>query len=162
MNKRKNMKGMSFLELFVILAVIFLVITMGMPEFNSFLKRMELKNTLRTITGALNTARYKAIMMNKGIKFCIEYKDEEDRADTIDTENEGIVIRLKEKNGYYWEEFMVFDLESGVGVAINSSPVFSPNGSVAPLCSILVDNKITRYKITISIAGRVKITEIRT
>ena len=49
------------------------------------------------ITGVLNTARFKAIMLNKRVKFCIEDKDEED-----------MVIRLKEKRegDSKWKEFM--------------------------------------------------------
>ena len=146
----KSKKGMTVFEMFITLAVISVVITMGMPGFNSYVKRMEVRNTLRTITGVLNTARFKAIMLNKRIKFCIEDKNDED-----------MVIRLKEKRGYYWEGFMEFSLEKKVSVSINSSPIFFPNGSIAPLCSILVENEISHYKITISIAGRIKITEMK-
>lgn len=146
----KNKKGMTFFEMLVSLAIISLVITMGIPGFNSYLKRMEVRNTLRTITGVLNTARYKAVVLNKRVKFCIENKNEED-----------IVIRLKEKRDSSWEKFMEFSLEKKASVTINSSPIFFPNGSISPMCSILVENEISHYKITISIAGRVKITEMK-
>jgi prepilin-type N-terminal cleavage/methylation domain-containing protein len=146
----KSKKGMTFFEMFVALAIISIVITMGMPGFNSYIKRMEVRNTLRTITAVLNTARFKAVVLNKRVKFCIEDKNEED-----------LVIRLKEKRGTQWEEFMEFSLEKKVSVSINSSPIFFPNGSIAPLCSILVENEVSHYKITISIAGRVKITEMK-
>jgi Tfp pilus assembly protein FimT len=146
----KSKKGMTIFEMFVALAVISVVITMGMPGFNSYLKRMEVRNTLRTITGVLNTARFKAIVLNKGVKFCIEDKNEEE-----------MVIRLKEKKDSKWEKFMEFSLEKKVSVTINSSPIFYPNGSIVPLCSILVENEVYHYKITISIAGRVKITEMK-
>jgi prepilin-type N-terminal cleavage/methylation domain-containing protein len=148
----KSKKGMTLFEVFITLAIISVVVTMGMPGFNSYVKRMEVRNTLRTITGVLNTARYKAIMLNKRVKFCIEDKDEED-----------MVIRLKEKRegDSKWKEFMEFSLGKKVSVAINASPIFFPNGSISPLCSILVENEVSHYKITISIAGRIKITEMR-
>jgi Tfp pilus assembly protein FimT len=146
----KSKKGMTIFEMFVALAVISVVITMGMPGFNSYLKRMEVRNTLRTITGVLNTARFKAIMLNKGVKFCIEDKNEEE-----------MVIRLKEKKDSNWEKFMEFSLEKKVSVTSNASPIFYPNGSIVPLCSILVENEVYHYKITISIAGRIKITEMK-
>jgi prepilin-type N-terminal cleavage/methylation domain-containing protein len=146
----KSKKGMTLFEMFVALAVISVVITMGVPGFNSYLKRMEVRNTLRTITGVLNTARFKAIVLNKGVKFCIEDKNEEE-----------MVIRLKEKKDSKWEKFMEFNLGKKVSVTINSSPIFYPNGSIVPLCSILVENEVYHYKITISIAGRVKITEMK-
>jgi type IV fimbrial biogenesis protein FimT len=147
----KSIKGMTFFEMFVTLAIISVVITMGMPGFNSYVKRMEVRNTLRTITGVLNTARFKAIVLNKRVKFCIEDK------------NEDMVIRLKEKRDgdSKWKEFMEFSLEKKVSVSINSSPIFFPNGSISPMCSILVENEVSHYKITISIAGRVKITEMK-
>ena len=148
----KIQKGMTVFEMFVTLTIISLVVTMGMPGFDSYLKRMEVRNTLRTITGVLNTARFKAIMLNKRVKFCIEDKNEEDT-----------VIRLKEKRegDSKWKKFMEFNLEKKVSVTINSSPIFFPNGNISPLCSILVENEISHYKITISIAGRIKITEMQ-
>jgi len=149
MNKH-SIKGMTVFELFVTLAIISVVISMGMPGFNSYIKRMEVRNTLRTITGVLNTARFKAIVLNKGVKFCIEDKNEEE-----------MVIRLKEKKDSKWEEFMEFSLEKKVSITSNASPIFYPNGSIAPLCSILVENEVSHYKITISIAGRIKITEMK-
>lgn len=147
----KSPGGMTLFEMFVTLAIISLVISMAMPGFDSYVKRMEVRNTLRTITGVLNTARYKAIMLNKRVKFCIEDKNEEDT-----------VIRLKEKRegDSKWKNFMEFNLEKEVSVSINSSPIFFPNGSISPLCSILVENEVSHYKITISIAGRIKITEM--
>ncbi len=146
----KSKKGMTLFEMFITLAIISVVVTMGLPGFSSYVKRMEVRNTLRTITGVLNTARFKAIVLNKGVKFCIEDKNDEE-----------MVIRLKEKKDSKWEKFMEFSLEKKVSVTINSSPIFFPNGSIAPLCSILVENEVSHYKITISIAGRIKITEMK-
>jgi len=149
MNK-KSIKGMTFIELFVTLAIISIVITMGMPGFNSYIKRMEVQSTLRTITGVLNTARFKAVVLDKEVKFCIEEKNDEE-----------MVIRLKEKKDSTWEKFMEFDLEKKVSVTSNASPIFYPNGSIVPLCSILVGNEFYHYKITISIAGRIKIARMK-
>jgi len=146
----RSIKGMTVFEIFVTLAILSVLITMGIPGFNSYIKRMEVRNTLRTITAVLNTARFKAIMMNKGIKFCVEDKNEEET-----------MIRLKEKKDSKWEKFMEFSLEKKVSVTSNSSPIFYPNGSIVPLCSILVENEVYHYKITISIAGRIKITEMK-
>ena len=88
-------------------------------------------------------------MMNKGVKFCIEEEDEEKK------------ILLKEKRDNRWQEFMRFDLEKEIYVYGNASPIFFPDGDIAPLCSILVENDLSSYKITISMAGRIKVTEIR-
>ena len=146
MKINNNDRGFTFFELCVALCIMLLMLTLGIPGFQSFFHRMELKNGVRTVTVGLSTARYKAVMKNKSVKFCIE-------------DNR---VVLKEKRSEKWEEFLHFDLDEKVTVSINSSPVFTPLGTVAPLCSIYVKNEVTQYKITLSIAGRIKVTEIRT
>jgi Tfp pilus assembly protein FimT len=137
-------KGITLLELFIALGIISLALTIMVPGFKSFFSRMEIHNGLRAMTSALSTARYKAIMMNKRVKFTIE----------------GDKIVLKEEISNQWQAFMHFDLEEKVSYSINASPVFSPAGSVSPLCSIYVNNETYKYKITISMAGRIKVVEV--
>ncbi|NIM14261.1 MAG: hypothetical protein GTO45_19675 [Candidatus Aminicenantes bacterium] len=143
MKTNRTRKGITLLELFIALGIISLALTIVVPGFKSFYSRMEINNGLRAVTSALSTARYKAIMMNKRVKFTIE----------------GDKIVLNEKQSNQWQAFMHFDLEENVSFSINASPVFSPAGSVSPLCSIYVKNKIYSYKITISMAGRIKVME---
>ena len=145
MKINKNNRGFTLLELFITLGIAALVLMAGVPGFKSFFSRMEVSNGVRTVTAALNTARYKAIMKNKSVKFVVESSK----------------IVLKEKRGGKWEGFSHFDLSEKVSFSINSSPVFTPFGSVAPLCSIYVKNEISQYKITLSIAGRIKVAEIK-
>jgi Tfp pilus assembly protein FimT len=144
MKTNRNRKGITLFELFIALGIISLALTIMVPGFKSFSSRMEINNGLRAVTSALSTARYKAIMMNKRVKFTIE----------------GEKIVLKEKKSNQWQEFMHFDLEKKVSFSINASPVFSPTGSASPLCSIYVKNKTYSYRITISMAGRIKVMEV--
>jgi len=144
MKINKNSKGINLLELLIGLGILSLLLTLAVPGFKSFYSRMEINNGLRTVTLALNTARYKAIVMNRRVKFTIE----------------GNRIVLKEKTSDLWEELMHFDLEEKVSYSINAAPVFSPTGSVSPLCSIYVANKDYRCKIAISIAGRINVTQL--
>jgi prepilin-type N-terminal cleavage/methylation domain-containing protein len=44
----------------------------------------------------------------------------------------------------------------GVAVQANAAPVFSPQGTVAPLATIQVWNRAGRYRITLAITGRVR------
>jgi Tfp pilus assembly protein FimT len=154
MGNNSSKRGLTFFEVVVTLALISFIMTMAMPSFDLYFRRMELRNTLRTITGVLNTARFKAVMLNNPVKFCIEEKNKYN-------EEKELCIRLKEKRYNQWEKLMEFSLENKVTVSINSSPVFYPNGNVSPLCSIVVENELCYYKVTISIAGRVKITEVK-
>jgi type II secretory pathway pseudopilin PulG len=149
MGKTKTKNGISLVEFMLAIALVSMLFALGIPGFDLYFERIALNNTLRTVTAGLHTARYQAIMMNKGVKFCIETGDDEKR------------ILLKEKRNNRWQEFLRWDLEKEVYVYNNASPVFFPDGVIAPLCSILVENDLAAYKITISSAGRIKVTEIR-
>lgn len=142
---RPSRNGISLMELLVVLCLLAILITLGIPAFKSFFIQWEASSGVRTVTTALSYARYDAVKMNRSVKFCIE-------------DNQ---ILLKEKRSGVWEPFRSFDVDEDVSLTINSSPVFSPTGSVAPLCSIYVENERYCYKITISIAGRIKVTMIR-
>ncbi len=141
---KKNKKGFTLGELLVFLGIFSIVVMIGIPMFKSSFARWEVTSGVRTVTSALSTARYNAIKMNRSVKFCIE-------------ENR---ILLKEKKGEVWETFLPFEVDEAVSLTINSSPVFSPTGYVSPLCTIYVQNEHYHYKITLSIAGRIKVAKI--
>jgi Tfp pilus assembly protein FimT len=142
---KKDKRGFTLGELLVFLGIFSIVVMIGIPMFKSTISRWEVTSGVRTVTSALSTARYNAIKMNRSVKFCIE-------------ENR---IILKEKKGNVWESFLPFEVDEKVSLSINSSPIFSSTGYVSPLCSIYVQNEHYRYKITLSIAGRVKVIEVR-
>jgi len=147
--ENKNpVNGYSFIELTVAIAVISFLFTMAIPSFDTYFQRMELNNAIRTVTGVLNNARYNAIMLNKPVKFSIQL------------ENNEYMIRLSEKQDKVWLKISEYKLEKNISACSNASPVFYPTGSVSPLCSILIGNDSKRYKITISIAGRIKVVEM--
>lgn len=143
-SKITNKKGFTMIELLVALCILSLIGMVGVPMFKASLERWEVSGSVRTVTSALSTARYDAIKMNRSVKFCIE--------------NNRVV--LKEKRGTLWCTFSSFEVEKDVSLTINASPVFSPIGSVAPLCSIYVRNEHYQYKITLSSAGRIKVIEV--
>ncbi|MCK5057499.1 MAG: prepilin-type N-terminal cleavage/methylation domain-containing protein [Candidatus Aminicenantes bacterium] len=143
-NERYGEKGFTVLELLVTLTIFALVIGLGVPTFKAYSKKIEINNGLRTVTLAVNTARYKAIENNRSIKLKVE-------------ENRLILL---EKRDSAWESFMDFDPGDRVSVSLNTSPVFYPEGYIVPLCSFYVRSNEENYKISISIAGRIKVTEL--
>ena len=140
-----NKKGVSVFELLITVCIFSLLIIMSVPGFEAFFSKIHINNGVRTVTSALNTARYRSIYMNKRVKFNIKGNK---------------LLLMETKNGK-WREFLSFKISDKLSVKINSSPVFSPTGSVSPLCSIFVKNSKYQYKITLSISGRIKTTEIR-
>ena len=137
---RKNNHGFTVPEVLVIVCVLAITITMGANIFKASFSRWEASSGVRTVTSAMSTARYNAIRMNRSVKFYIEKNR----------------IYLKEKISGKWKTFRSFDVDDNVTLSINSSPVFSPTGFASPLCSIYVQNRHYRYKITLSMAGRIK------
>ncbi|MCP5102873.1 MAG: hypothetical protein GY950_05830 [bacterium] len=141
---KPDKKGISVVELLVGLCILAMVIVMGKPSFKATIVRWQVSEGVRTVTSAMAYSRYNAVKMNRSVKFCIEDHR----------------IVLKEKRGGVWEPFHFFDLDEDISVTTNRSPVFSPTGYASPLCSIYVENEYYRYKITLSMAGRIKVAKI--
>ncbi len=144
MNRNKNAgnKGLTIVELFVSLGLISIILTMGVSRFEAFFSRMRVTNGVRTVTASFSRARFEAIRGNRRVKVNLEVSAHE--------------IQLMEKRGGRWQVFHRYPLEKKVLFSMNASPVFSPFGSASPLCSTYVENEVYKYKITISMAGRIK------
>lgn len=143
-NYKNGIAGITLIELLVALCILALAGMVGIPRFRASVERWEVSGSVRTVTSALSTARYDAIKMNRSVKFCIENNR----------------VLLKEKNGTVWVTFMTFEVDKDVSLSANASPVFSSIGTVSPLCTIYVWNEHYKYKITLSIYGRVKVAEV--
>lgn len=145
-NKKKTQydSGLTLVELLVYLAIFALLIGVGVPSFKAFVKRTEISSALRTATQAISSARYQAIEKNRRVMLTIE----------------GNKIVLKEKRDGTWQPFTDFDAGDRVTLTINSAPVFYPEGCIVPLCSIYVKNESENYRITISLAGRIKVQKL--
>lgn len=143
---RTRRQGFTLPELLLVILLLCLALWVTNGGYRSFVSRIRVNNALRVVTSALHTARYKAVSLNKRIKFSLESGSGK--------------ITLKEKQGKYWVEFMHFPLEEGVVFSSNASPVFRPDGGASPLCSVYVNNKNYSYKISLSMAGRIKVTKL--
>jgi Tfp pilus assembly protein PilE len=136
--------GFTVFELLIAVALCGLLITVGFSGFRSFQLHNRTNQMIRTVTSAFNTARYRAIEKNKSIKVCLETSK--------------LVLKLKEASE--WQPYLDFQLLPDQTVTMNASPVFYPTGFASPLCSVIIKNEKYEYKITISIAGRIKVTKI--
>jgi Tfp pilus assembly protein FimT len=143
MNSR-HAKGITLLELFVGIGVFSLLLTVSVPGFNSFFSRMEANHGVRSITAVFNTARYEAVHSNMRVKVSL-------------VGHNILFMKMKSRR---WRTYRSLELEPNVNFTMNASPVFSPFGTVSPLCSTYVDNTHYRYKISISMAGRILVTKL--
>jgi hypothetical protein len=140
-NRQNHLGGFSVVELLIAVTLCGLVIMVGFSGFKSFQHHTRTSNTIRTVTSAFGTARYRAIEHNKSIRVSLE----------------GSKMILKLKNAEDWQPYLDFQLPPDLAVTMNASPVFYPTGYASPLCTVIIKNSRDEYKITISIAGRIKV-----
>jgi Tfp pilus assembly protein PilE len=141
---RKNRGGFSVAELLITVSLFGLLVTVGFSGFKSFQHHTRTNNAIRTVTSAFNTARYRAIEHNKSIR--------------VSLENNRLVLKLKK--GEEWLPYLDFQLPPGQAATMNASPVFFPTGYASPLCTVTIKNSRDEHRITISIAGRIKVTKL--
>ena len=138
-------KGFSVLELLLMMYIIAVFVLIAIPICNSFFSRINIHNGLRRVTAYLNQGRYLAVKKNKPIK--------------LETQNNRLI--LKEKIKGKWFSIRFAEMDKGVSISFSAFPVFQPNGSVSPLCSIHLKNSRHKFKTTLSIAGRIKVVKLQ-
>jgi len=140
-----NKKGVGVLELLVSMTLISLILTLSLSGFRSLFSQMEMAHAVRTVTGALNTARYQAIENNQPVK--------------VEKRDDGIVLKIK--CGAQWIPLQVFEWNHRTEIRMTASPVFFPTGGVTPTTTIELRNHQRVYEITAAITGRIKVFQIR-
>ncbi len=65
-----NYRGFSLIELMITLAVIVVLLTVGVPTFNTFIKNNRLKTATNNLVTALNLARSEAIKRGLRVSVC--------------------------------------------------------------------------------------------
>ncbi len=146
MNKKFRNSGLSLMEILIALSIISFTMLIGVPGFKMVISRIEITNELRTVTMALHSARYNSYMTCHPIKFTIEGKR----------------IYLKENTDDGWVILRDFPVGPNVEISTNANPVFYPSGSTTPLCSVNLKNNVYSYKVTVSMAGQIKVSQLLT
>jgi len=136
-----NKKGLTIVELLVTVGLFAFLMVTVFPGMQSFLLRLEINACLRTVTAALNTARYQAIRENQPV-----------RVEVVPGR-----LLLSVDNGKGWQVTRSFDLDGKLKVQANSRPVFSPLGNVSPLCTITLEKKARVFRIVLSMYGKISV-----
>jgi hypothetical protein len=133
-------RGISVIECIASITLLFLTLSLGVSGFQSYQDRALAMDAVRDVTSALNTARFLSLEENRCMRVQLE----------------GNVLLLETRKNGEWSIIRKFPLGMEVGISMNASPVFYPSGFVTPLCSVYLKSLRYTYKITISIAGRIK------
>ena len=136
--------GFTLIEMLLILSVVAIIIGIGASSFISVIPKYRLQAAVWEVSAKLNEARYTAVLKGTAVRmrfadsgYCLEHQNAQD----------GTWLRLSGRR-----------LE-GVSLRANNAPVFYPQGTVSNLATIWVENGFARYRITLAITGRVKVTK---
>lgn len=134
-------KGFSLTEVVIVLSLLALTIGIASSSFLNSSPKYRLKKAVWEINSRLNYARYKAIY--NGVKVRIKF---DQLSYTIEEYDENQKEWKREKQCFL----------KGVTLQANNSPVFHPRGTVSNLASIYISNSWGKYRISLSISGRIK------
>lgn len=135
--------GFSLIEVLICLFILSVMIGLVSASLLNVSPKHRLEKAVWEINSRLNYARYKAVF--SGEKVRVRFEPPIYLIERFDEDYETWVLVLK-------------NFPDGVMVKANNSPVFHPGGTVSNLASIYVSNSWGKYKVTVAITGRIKIT----
>ena len=138
-------KGFSLLDLVITLSLLSILLCISLPFSKKMGLKYLLKNTTREICANLSYARYKSIFQRA--KYRVRFSEKNYAVERYNS--------IKKK----WEIEKINILRNVI-VNTNNNPIFHPNGTVSNLASIYISNSTGKYKITIAISGRIKISKL--
>ena len=137
--------GFSLFETLACLLLLAVLLGLFSLFFLNVSPKYRLERAVWEIHSRLNYARYKAILT--GNKMKVRFTPPFINVERFEDEQERWILEMK-------------NILEGVNLEANNSPIFHPGGTVSNLVSISVYNSWGRYKITLAITGRIKITPL--
>lgn len=142
--------GFSLTGLLMTLALAAVMVGMAAPSYLDLLPRHRLNGAARQVVGDLMWARMKAVQRNN--RFRVFFLSDHEYRILDDTDNDN------EVDSGEWTVTRDLSAEyRDVVMSANNSPIFSPRGTASSLATITLANDAGSKRITISIAGRVRV-----
>jgi prepilin-type N-terminal cleavage/methylation domain-containing protein len=138
-------RGFTLLEVIISLSILAFLAYMASTSFLNLAPKYRLQKAVWEINSRLNFVRYKALF--RGVKARMKVY------------SSGYAIEIYDEKEKKWKLEEKHFLE-GVRLQSNNNPSFHPRGTVSGMASISISNSWGRYKITLAISGRVKITKL--
>ena len=146
----KQTAGFSLLGQLITLTLAGIMLSIAVPGYLKVMPRHRLNGAVRLLTGDLMWARMKAIERNN--RHRIFFLNDYEYRILDDADNDGAVDP--------GEWTLTRDLRTDyrdVVISSTNNPVFSPRGTASSLATITLANAAGSKRISISIAGRVRI-----
>ncbi len=143
---KSDRRGFSLAEVMVTLFILALVMVIASNSFLHLAPKYKLLSAVREIYSRLNYVRYMAIV--EGTKIRVRFI------------SYSYIIEKYNESEELWKKEMEYWLD-GVTLEANNSPVFHPQGTVSNLASIYIFNSWGKYRISLSISGRIKALQLQ-
>lgn len=142
--------GFSLLGQLITLALAGIMIAIAVPGYLKVIPRHRLNGAVRQLTGDLMWARMRAIQRNN--RYRVFFVSGHQYRILDDADNDGAV----DPGEWTLTRDLRTDYE-GVVMRSNNNPVFSPRGTASSLATITLANAAGSKRVSISIAGRVRV-----
>ncbi len=146
----KHTAGFSLLGQLVTLALAGIMLAVAVPGYLKVMPRHRLNGAVRLLTGDLMWARMKAIQRNN--RHRIFFLNDHRYRILDDADNDGAA-----DPGEWTLTRDLRDDYPDVVMTSTNNPVFSPRGTASRLATITLTNTAGSKRVSISIAGRVRI-----
>jgi len=154
MSLHSKQSGFTLIEMMIVIAILAIFAAIAVPNFLSYLPKHRLNGAARQVMGDLMAARMQAVSQNNEFKIFFlanghEYMilDDDDNDGTADA---GELTDPKDIHPEYHD----------VTFSSTNNPIFLPVGTATDLPTITLTNSVDSKKVTVSMAGRVKITDL--
>lgn len=148
--KLKETAGFSLTGQLITLALAAILVGIAAPSYLDLLPRHRLNGAARQLAGDLMWARMKAVQRNN--RFRVFFRSDHEYQILDDTDNDNDI------DAGEWTVTRDLSAEyRDVVMSANNNPIFSPRGTASSLATITLTNAAGSKRITISIAGRVRV-----
>ena len=148
--RRPSTAGFSLLGQLITLTLAGIMIAMAVPGYLKVVPKHRLNGAVRQLVGDLMWARMKAIQRNN--RYRVFFLNQHEYRVLDDADNDGAV----DPGEWTFTRDLRADYE-GVVMTYNNNPVFRPQGTASSLATITLANAASSKRVSISIAGRVRV-----
>ena len=145
---RGYQRGFTNIELVMVLIIFAIVSAIGLWSAQAFTSSSRLRGAISMVRNDLNSAKMNAIRDRRQCRLA------------FGTDNYQVQMGNSATGSTVWTNIRLRNFEEFQGVSLDSvtgNPVFHPRGTADPSSITLKNEKDKKIKITISMAGRIKV-----
>jgi prepilin-type N-terminal cleavage/methylation domain-containing protein len=142
-----NKKGVTLIELVIVMVIIAIGAVLAAPNIGGFLPRYRLRSATRDIVSTMRTAQIKAVSTNR------EYQV------SLDGTTESYILQYKNTMGDWVDEGVTQTLPKGIEIVGDAgfNAEFNPNSTSSSGSVTLKNPKNSTRKIVLHYTGRIRV-----